>query len=103
MAMPVPLAGEVELCLMDIEAQIRRARVDGVIEHREAEAIFAQVTGQLKPRVTLMTTTLAVVKSMLTSDEGCNGHRVQRMLKTVWQRPGNVIAFPANEGGGEAA
>ena len=104
MAMPVPLAGDVDGCLMDLRIMIRDAQADGVIEHHEAQRIFTTFNTTLYPRVTLLTTTVAVIKSMVTAEDGCTGGRVQRMLKTIWRRPTNVIAFPAQaEGDPDAA
>ena len=93
MATEDPLAGGVDGCLMDIRLLIRNARADGRIEHHEAERVFAVIDTTLFPQVALLTTTVDVIKSMLSSADGCRGNRVQRKLKTIWQRPANVIDF----------
>lgn len=86
MTMPVPLNIALEEAWIEREARRRRAMTDGVITHEEAMDIFAFDDREIHPRLTTLTTTVSVIRSLTAAGDGYQGSKVKRMLLSLWKR-----------------
>ena len=100
---PLPLHGSVSHHLMDYHAWEQRAMRDRVIDANEAfEAV--RILQRIVPDVADLAITVEHAATCLTGSRGIKSPRAIRGWSELQARqPGNVIAFPAHEDGGEAA